>query len=117
MATIGSDGSEGSEGSEQDALMAMDDIDHAARLPVERKLFRVDLKGVKKVDAKVQAESDDFWTTAKAFGMLNGSLSRANGDTTLFIPASSEAEVKKLVESDPIVSGGNIKSTRIKAVG
>lgn len=117
MATIGSDGSEGSEGSEQDALMAMDDIDMVARFPIDRKVFRVDLKGVKKVNADTQAASDDFWTTAKAFGMLSGSLSRSNGDTTLFIPAASEGEVKKLVESDPIVSTGNIKSTRIKALG
>lgn len=117
MATIGSDGSEGSEGSEQDALLAMDDMDLATRFPVDRKMFRVDLKGVKKVNADVQAASDDFWTTAKAFGMLNGSVSRANGDTTLFIPASNEAEVKKLVDSDPIIAGGNIKTTRIKALG
>lgn len=118
MATIGKDGKDGSDGSEGSALLAMLESDaDAVPLPVNKLMFRVDLKGIAGVDAGTQGKSDDFWETARGMGLLSASVTRSNGDTTLFIPASDENEVEQLISSDPILKAECISSKKITRIG
>lgn len=121
MAWIGSDGSEGKEGIDNGPrLMAMASTGFLANrlptppLPVTRRHFSLELDDlVRQPNPDTQEASDDYWQQVHNMGMIDSVTSRLNGATTIIVIAASREEMKSIVESDPIISGGHYDSVRI----
>jgi len=116
MAYIGKNGKDGKDGKDDCSRLAgfaavglMANIDTtAANIPTQRRFCKVQMTGIGQIPADLRERSNDYWEQAYGMGLVDSTVTRANGDTTIVLSVTDEAEARTLVEGDPVVAAGHV---------